>query len=55
MKKFIVQCLAVAALVSLSACASDAPKTSTTTTTTDQTTTYHSPTTSTTTTDTKTK
>jgi hypothetical protein len=55
MKKFIVQSLAVAALVFLSACASDAPKTSSTTTTTDQSTTYHSPTTTTTSTDTQTK
>jgi outer membrane biogenesis lipoprotein LolB len=55
MKTFIVQFLAVAALVFLSACASDAPKTSSSTTTTDQSTTYHSPTTSTTTTDTQTK
>lgn len=55
MKKFIVHCLAVAALVSLSACSSDAPKTSSTTTSTDQSTTYHNPTTTTTTTDTQTK
>jgi hypothetical protein len=55
MKTFIVQFLAVAALVFLSACASDAPKTSSSSTTTDQSTTYHSPTTSTTTTDTQTK
>ncbi|HTA30881.1 MAG TPA: hypothetical protein VK731_10360 [Candidatus Cybelea sp.] len=55
MTKFIAKCLAVAALVSLSACASDAPKTSSTTTTTDQSTTYHSPSTTTTTTDTQTK
>lgn len=35
MKKFIVQCLGLAALVYMSACSSDAPKTSSTTTTTD--------------------
>ncbi len=55
MYNFIIQCFAVAALLSLSACASDAPKTSSTTTTTDQSTTYHSPTTTTTTTDTQSK
>jgi hypothetical protein len=55
MKKIIAPCLAVAALVLLSACASDAPKTSSSTTTTDQSTTYHSPSTTTTTTDTQSK